>query len=62
MFETITAIVTIGKSKKEVAYTFLKSDFIRIEDDQLILKNEHRTLKVDLEQIKNIVLQLNNLK
>lgn len=60
MYETITTIVTISKSKKEIAYTFLKSDFIRIEDDQLYLKNEDRNIKIVEDQIKNVILQMNN--
>lgn len=60
MFETITTIVTIGKSKKEIAYTFLKSDFVRIEGDRLILKNDQRVLKVEFEDVAGILKQLNN--
>lgn len=60
MFETITTIVTIGKSKKEIAYTFLKSDFIRIEGDELILKNEHRHIKIVDDQIKSVIEQMNS--
>lgn len=59
MFETITTIVTIGKSKKEIAFTFLKSDFIRIEDDQLYLKNEDRSIKIVEDQIKSVIVQMN---
>ena len=61
MYETITTVVTIGKSKKPVAYTFLKSDFIRIEDDVLILKSDERTLRVDPEDIRQILLQMNGM-
>lgn len=59
MFETITTIVTIGKSKKEIAYTFLNSDFIRIEGDELILKNEDRNIKIVEDQIKSVILHMN---
>lgn len=59
MFETITTIVTIGKSKKEIAYTFLKSDFLRIEGDELFLKNEHRSLTIASDQIKSLIVQMN---
>lgn len=60
MFETITTIVTIGKSKKEIAFTFLKSDFIRIEDDELILKNEDRKISIAYDQIQSVIMQMNN--
>lgn len=59
MFETITTIVTIGKSKKEIAFTFLKSDFIRIEDDQLFLKNEDRSIKIVEDHITTVILRMN---
>ena len=59
MFETITTIVTIGKSNKEIAYTFLKSDFIRIEDDRLILKNEDRKISIAYDQIQSVIMQMN---
>jgi len=60
MFETITTVVTIGKSKKEIAFTFLKADFIRIEGDELILKNEDRKISIAYDQIQSVILQMNN--
>lgn len=59
MFETITTIVNLGKSKKEIAFTFLKSDFIRIEDDQLYLKNEDRSIKIVEDHITTVILRMN---
>lgn len=59
--ETVTTIVMIGKSRKEVAYTFKKEDFIRIEDDMLILESDRRRLKIPEDTIKPLILQLNGL-
>lgn len=61
MYETITTIVTIDKSRKEIAYTFLKSDFIRIEGDRLLLKNEDRDIRIVDDQIKQVILQMNGM-
>lgn len=59
-FKTISCVVQIGK-KKNIAFTFLAKDFDSIQNETLILKNDHREAKVTLDQIKEIVLQLNNL-
>lgn len=54
----ITAYLCIGKSKALVTYTFKAEDFIRIENEKLILKNEERVLKLPEEQIRAIIVQL----
>ena len=55
----ITAHVRIGKSKNIVEYIFPAKDFIRIEDGYLIIKDEHRRLKIDDETLRQIIYQLN---
>lgn len=55
----ITTIVTIGKSKKEIAYTFKSEDFIRIEGDQLFLKSDDRTLTIAGDYVKETIRLLN---
>jgi hypothetical protein len=59
--KTITTIVMIGKSRKEIAYTFKADDFIRIEGDKLFLKSEERRLTIANDFIKQTVLLLNEL-
>jgi hypothetical protein len=55
----ITAHVRIGKSKNIVEYFFLIKDFIRIENSYLIIKDEHRRLKIDEETQRQIIYQIN---
>ncbi len=55
----ITAHVTIGKSKELIEYIFHERDFIRIENGQLIIKNDDRVLKIDEETQKQIIFQMN---
>jgi len=55
----ITAQVTIGKSKELIDYIFHERDFIRIENNILHIKDEHRTLKIDEENKRQIIFQLN---
>lgn len=59
---TISVKVSIGKSKKQIPYTFLKEDFIRIEDDILVLKSDKRKLRLSYQMIQKVVLELNNFK
>jgi len=59
--KTITTIVTIGKSRKEIAYTFKADDFIRIEGNRLFLKSEERRLIIASDFIKQTILLLNEL-
>lgn len=49
----------IGKSKKEIAYTFNVEDFIRIEQNRLILKSDDRRLKIAEDQINPLIVNLN---
>jgi len=58
--KTITTIVSIGKSKAEIAYTFLKSDFVRIENDVLFLKSDNRKLTIAEDQVKEVICQMND--
>ena len=57
--ELITAHVRIGKSKNIIEYIFPAKDFIRIEDGYLIVREEHRRLKIDQETQKQIIYQMN---
>lgn len=58
---TITTIVMIGKSRKEIAYTFKADDFIRIEGDRLYLKSDDRKLVIASDFIKQTIVLLNEL-
>ena len=55
----ITTIVTIGKSKKEIAYTFKFEDFIKIEGDKLFLKSDERKLIIASDYVKPTIEMLN---
>lgn len=55
----ITAYVTIGKSKELIAYIFHERDFIRIEENQLIIKDENRRLQIDEEMRRQLIFQMN---
>lgn len=55
----ITAQVTIGKSKELIDYIFHERDFIRIENNILHIKDEHRILKIDEENKRQIIFELN---
>jgi hypothetical protein len=57
--KTITTIVMIGKSKKEIAYTFKAENFIRIEGDRLYLKEEERKLIIAPDFIKQTIVLIN---
>ena len=57
--KTISVFVCIGKSKKITDLTFLASDFVRIENDMLYLKNDERRLKLDYENKMQLLYQLN---
>lgn len=57
--QLITAHVTIGKSKEIVNYIFHERDFIRIEKEFLIIKDEERVLKVSEETKRQIIYQMN---
>lgn len=59
--KTVSTIVMIGKSRKEIAYTFLKEDFIRIEGDRLFLKSDERRLTIANDFIKQTIVLLNEL-
>lgn len=59
--KTITTIVMIGKSRKEIAYTFKADDFIRIEGDRLYLKSDERRLLITSDFIKQTIVLLNEL-
>lgn len=59
--KTITTSVMIGKSRKEIAYTFKTDDFIRIEGDMLYLKSDERRLKIPSDMIEALIIQLNEL-
>lgn len=59
--KTASCYVSIGKSKVSVQITFWISDFIRIEGDFLILKNEERKIKISEENKIQLILQLNQL-
>jgi len=59
--KTITTIVMIGKSRKEIAYTFKVDDFIRIEGDKLFLKSEERRLTISNDFVKQTIVMLNEL-
>ena len=58
---TVLTVVNIGKSKKLIPYTFLVPDFLRIENDLLILKQDKRRLKISLFEIKELLIQINKL-
>lgn len=59
----INAEVTIGKSKELISYSFLKSDFLRIENKQLFLKNDDRRLRLPNDMEMNYLMnQLNFTK
>ena len=58
---TIQTIVKIGKSQIETAYIFKTIDFVRIENDYLILNSDKRLLKLSLDEIKSVLLQMNGL-
>lgn len=58
---TISVFAFIGKSKQKTPYTFLKSDFVRIENNELILKSDSRKIKLDLEELKSCLYQMNDL-
>jgi len=55
----ITSQVKIGKSKENIDYIFHERDFIRIEGNVLLIKDEHRTLKIDEESKRQIIFQMN---
>ena len=57
--QVITAFVKIGKSKELINYIFHERDFIRIENYQLIIRNEERVLKIDEETQRQIIYQMN---
>jgi len=57
--KTVTTIVTIGKSRQEVSYTFFISDFIRIEDGVLLLEREKRRIRIVEEYVKQTIIDLN---
>lgn len=57
--QVITAFVKIGKSKEVTTYIFHERDFIRIENYQLIIRNEERVLKIDEETQRQIIYQMN---
>lgn len=58
---TIQTIVKIGKSQTETAYIFKTTDFVRIEGDYLILNSDKRRLKLSLDEIKSVLLQINGM-
>ena len=58
---TVSTKVTIGKSKVKILYVFLKSDFIRIEYNFLILKNDGRKLKIPSDLMDKLISDLNEL-
>jgi len=51
----------IGKSRKEIAYTFKADDFIRIEGNRLFLKSEERRLTIANDFVKQTIVMLNEL-
>ena len=57
--KTVTTIVMIGKSKKEISYTFKVDDFIRIECDRLFLKSDDRKLIIANDFIKATIQKIN---
>lgn len=59
--KTVSIIVMIGKSRKEIAYTFKADDFIRIEGDRLFLKSDERRLTIAVDFIKQTIVLLNEL-
>lgn len=59
--KTASCYVTIGKSKSLIQITFWISDFIKIEGDFLVLKNENRRLKISEESKRQLLIQLNEL-
>ena len=61
LLTTIQTIVKIGKNKTETAYIFKTIDFVRIENDLLILNSDKRQLKLSLNEIKSVLLQMNGL-
>lgn len=58
--KTITTIVMIGKSKKEVSYTFKYEDFLRIEGDKLFLKHDDRKLTIATDFVIATIELLND--
>ncbi len=61
-FKTVFCYVTIGKSKESIYYEFLASDFIRIENNCLLLKNDERRIKLDTGMISSVGNQMNGEK
>lgn len=59
--KTITVNVKIGKAKSAVSYMFLALDYLNVEDGELKLKNEYRSLKISPEEIENLKTQLDAL-
>ena len=57
--QIITAYVRIGKGKELINYIFHVRDFIRIEDNMLILRDEERRLTIDEETKRQIIYQMN---
>jgi hypothetical protein len=57
--KTVTLIVMIGKSKKEISYTFKVDDFIRIECDRLFLKSDGRKLIIANDFVKATIQKIN---
>lgn len=53
--QIITAKVSIGKSKKITEINFLLSDFIRIQNNILILKNERKIFKLSTDEKNNLI-------
>lgn len=57
--KTVTTVVTIGKSKREIAYTFKAEDFIRIEGHELFLKSDDRKLIIAPDMVSHTINELN---
>ncbi len=59
--KTITTIVYIGKSRKEVAYTFKVEAFERIEGDRLILNNDDRRILIVPDFVTKTIAEINEI-
>lgn len=61
IMKTVSTIVMIGKSRKEIAYTFKADDFIRIEGNRLFLKSDDRRIVIANDFVKQTIICLNEL-
>ncbi|UOX32433.1 hypothetical protein LXD69_10250 [Flavobacterium sediminilitoris] len=56
--KTITVNAAIGNSKKLTTIIFLDTDFLKIENNQLFIKNDNRRMILSDEQVKQVIFQL----